>query len=220
VKYFPRWAMLAMVVLSLDCWVSLAVAQQAPVRPAGGPNIALLDVNFIFKNHARFKGMMEDMKADVERAEARVKADRETISKLAEQMQTFRKGTQDYQQMEEEFAKRQADLAVKVQMQKNGFLQQEAKIYHSVYQEIWQATDYFTKQNGIDIVLRFNGDPVDVDRPDSVLAFINKPVVWYQKNLDITPAILQELNRTAINPAAAQQHPQGAPARQGVPFTR
>ena len=210
--------MLAMVVLSLGSWVSLAVAQQPPVRPAGGPNIALLDVNFIFKNHARFKGMMEDMKADVERAEARVKADRETITKLAERLQELRKGTQDYQQLEEEFAKRQADLQVKVQMTKNQFLQQEAKIYHSVYQEIWQATDYYTKQNGIDIVLRFNGDPVDVDRPDSVLAFINKPVVWYQKNLDITPAILQELNRTSINPAAAQQP--GAPARQGVPFTR
>ncbi len=36
------------------------------------------------------------------------------------------------------------------------------------------------KQNGIDMVLRFNSEPVDVDKPDSVLQFINKPVVWYQ----------------------------------------
>jgi Skp family chaperone for outer membrane proteins len=219
VKRIPRWAITAVVVLSLGYMVSPAVAQPPQGPPGTGPRIALLDVNSIFKNHARFKGMMEDLRADMERAEAQVKSDREVIAKLAEKMQEFRKGTLNYQQREEDFTRRQADLQVKVQMTKNQILQQEAKIYHNVYQEIWQATDFFTRDRGIDIVLRFNGDPVDVDRPDSVLAFINKPVVWYQKNLDITPAILEELNRTS-NPAAAQQPRNGAPPRQGVPFQR
>ena len=78
-------------------------------------------------------------------------------------------------------------------------------IYHNVYQEIWQATDYFCKQHGIDMVLRFNGEPVDVQRPDSVLTFINRPVVWYDPGLDITDAILQDVNRPAANPAAADR---------------
>ena len=43
------------------------------------------------------------------------------------------------------------------------------------------------------MVLRFNGDPVDVDKPDSVLSYINKPVVWYDKSRDITPIILDSL---------------------------
>jgi Skp family chaperone for outer membrane proteins len=215
VKKSHLWAALAAVLLS--SYLSSLASAQAPARPSGGPAIALLDISYVFKNHTRFKGMMEDMKADVERAENQVKAEKEAITKLAERLQEFRKGAPDYKQMEEELAKRQADLSVQVQLQKNEFLQREAKIYHTVYQEIWQATDYYCKQNGVDIVLRFNGDPVDVDRPDSVLAHINKPVVWYQKNLDITPVVLQDLNRTAINPSAAGR-PQ--PPRQGVPFTR
>lgn len=216
-KKSHRLAVLAAAVLSLSYLISVALAQ-APARAGAAPSMALLDVSYIFKNHARFKGMMEDMKADVERAEAQVKTDREAIGKLAERLQEFRKGTPDYKQMEEELAKRQADLAVRVNLQKNEFLQREATIYHNVYQEILQATDYYAKQNNIDMVLRFNGDPVDVQRPDSVLTHINRPVVWYQKNLDITPAILQELNRTAINPASANRG--AAPARQGVPFQR
>jgi Skp family chaperone for outer membrane proteins len=211
-----RWAVLA-VVLIMSYLTSLVFAQ-APATQGAGPRLALLDVSRIFKSHQRFKGMMEDMKADVERAEAQVKTERETITKLAERLQEFRKGTPDYKQMEEELAKRQADLAVQVQLQKNEFLQREAKIYHSVYQEIWQATDYFCKQNRIDMVLRFNGEQVDVDRPDSVLTFINKPVVWYDRGLDITDPILQDLNRTAINPAQANRP--GAPARPGVPFQK
>ncbi len=217
-KKSHRWAVSAAAV-SLGCFfvASLAVAQQGPAAPATGPRLALLDVSRIFKSHQRFKGMMDDMKADVERAEAQVKGERDAIAQLAERLQEYRKGTPEYKQMEEDLAKRQADLAVRVNLQKNDFLQREAKIYNSVYQEIWQATDYFCKQNRIDMVLRFNGEPVDVERPDSVLTHINKPVVWYDRGLDITDQILSDLNRTTINPASANRT---APPRQGVPLNR
>ena len=181
------------------------------------PALALLDVSRIFKNHQRFKGMMDDMKADVERAEAQVKAEREAITKLAERLQEFHKGTTDYNEMEEELAKRQADLQVQVQLQKNEFLQREAKIYHNVYQEIWQATDYFCKQNGIDMVLRFNGEPVDVDRPDSVLTYINKPVVWYRRGLDITRPDLAGVESDGDQSGPGEPR---VPVRPGVPFNK
>jgi Skp family chaperone for outer membrane proteins len=204
-------------VLSLSCFSAIAVAQGPAAQPMAGSRMALIDVSRIYKSNARFKGMMEDMKADVERAEAQVKAQKEAITKLAERLQELNKGTPDYNDMEKDLAKRQADLAVAVQLQKNEFLQREATIYHNVYQEIWQETDYFCKQNRIDMVLRFNGEKVDVNRPDSVLAFINKPVVWYAPDMDITDQILQQLNRRAINPGPANR---AAPIQQGVPFTK
>ena len=104
------WAVLA-AVLSLSYFSALAVAQGPAAQPVAGPRLALLDVSRIFKSHQRFKGMMDDMKADVERAEAQVKSERETITKLAERLQEFNKGTTDYNDMEKELAKRQADLA-------------------------------------------------------------------------------------------------------------
>ena len=205
-----RWAALAVVVLLLGCFVSLAVAQ-APTRPiagqpAAGQNIALLDVTYIFKNHVRFKAEMERMKADVQRAESDIKAQRDKLAKVAEDAQNFRKGTPEYKAAEEQLANGQAKMQVDVQRQKKEFLQNEAKIYNSVYQEIYQVTDYYCKQNGIDLVVKFNGDPVDVDQPDSVLAYINKPVVWYQQRLDITLPILTQLNgRAPVNPASASK---------------
>jgi Skp family chaperone for outer membrane proteins len=216
VKKSCYWAVLA-AVLSWSQLASPAMAQGPAVQPTSGPRLALLDVSRIFKSHQRFKGMMEDMKADVERAEAQVKAERENITKLAERLQQFHKGTVEYNELERELAKRQADLAVQVQLQKNEFLQREAKIYHNVYQEIWQATDYFCKTNRIDMVLKYSGDAVDPDKPETVLAFINKPVVWYDRGLDITDQILGELNRTAINPGPANNR---GPARPGVPFNK
>jgi Skp family chaperone for outer membrane proteins len=174
-------------------------AQGVPVRqpvgaqPGAAPNVALLDVSYIFKKHPRFKSMMEEMKTDVERAESDVNREKNTLRDLVGKLESFRKGSDDYKAMEEEIAKREADLTVRVQLQRKDFLQREAKIYHSIYQEIAQEVDYYCKSNGIDMVLRFNGDPVDVDKPDSVLSFINKPVVWYDPNRDITPIILENL---------------------------
>ena len=73
-------------------------------------------------------------------------------------------------------------------------------IYYNVYQEILQATDYFCKAHSIDMVMRFSGDPVDVQNPDSIGAFIHKEVVWYDCGLDITDYILQDVNRAAAAP--------------------
>jgi Skp family chaperone for outer membrane proteins len=213
-------AAVAILVL-LGAYYSQGTAQgPAVAQPAGGPRLALIDVSRIFKQNARFEGMMNDMRNDVKAAEDRVKAEREAINKLGENLQNYRKGTQDYKSLEEELAKRQADLAVAVEMQKREFLQREARIYYNVYQEIWQHTDYFCRQHNIDMVLRFNGEAVDPDRPDSVLTHINKPVVWYDRGLDITEAILAEMNRTAINPRAADQRnaPQ-QPQRPTAPFS-
>jgi Skp family chaperone for outer membrane proteins len=208
VKTFHRLAILA-VVVSLGYLFSLAVAQNPaagrPAAPAGGPRLALLDVTKIFRSNTRFKSQMEELKRDVEIAEKRVKAERDDIShQVTEVLPQYQKGTQQYSELEEQLANRQAKLAVDFNRQKADFYQREATIHYNVYQEILRATDYFCKQNSIDMVLRFSGDLPDVQRPDSILPFIQKQVVWYDPGLDITEPILTDLNRQGgANPAAA-----------------
>ena len=183
---------------------SQGVPIRQPVAPqaGAGANIALLDVSYIFKNHPRFKQMMDEMKTDVEAAESSVTKERDTIRKLVEQLDTYHKGSPDYNAMEKEIAEREANLSVKVQLQRKEFLGREAKIYLTVYKEIEDEVKYYCQNKGIDIVLRFNGDPADVDKPDSVLSFINKPVVYYDANRDITKPILDTLIMRSGGPAA------------------
>lgn len=74
------WGGMAAILVSLSDLVSLAVAQgpaRPPVgqpmvgQPMAGQTIALLDVTYIFKNHNRFKALMEQMKASVQCRERR-----------------------------------------------------------------------------------------------------------------------------------------------------
>jgi Skp family chaperone for outer membrane proteins len=206
------WAVLA-AVLSLSFLVSAAVAQgpagvppAQPAPPSAGTRIAVLNVPEIFKKHDRFKAWMEELKRDVQAAENLVRDERKKIGDLEERLQEFQKGTQAYNDMSEDITKRKADLTVKVQIQGKQFQQRQAKIYYSVYQEILSATQYFCQQHAIDLVLQIKGDAVDPDQGESVLALIQRQVVW-QDRLDITDAILRELNKASINPPREAARP-------------
>ena len=185
-------------------------AGQPPVRqPQYAPPVALLDVSRVFSEHLRFKAMMEDMKAEVQRAESDIKVERDAIRKLAERLKEYKQGTSVYKSIEEDLTKRESDLRVRVELRRKTFLENEAKIYHNVYQEILQQVDYYCASRGIGMVLRFNGEAADAGRPEDVLRYINKPVVWHNRALDITQVVLDDLNRRSA-PAAGGMAPQGA----------
>jgi Skp family chaperone for outer membrane proteins len=161
-------------------------------------NIALIDVGVIFKNHSRFKAFMADLQADAERAEAQIKKEKDTIRGLAERLNDYRSGTPEYKDLEEQIAKRQADLSVQVQLQRKEFLGREAKVYNMIYQEIWQEVNAYAAANGIAAVFKFNSEQPDPEKPEEVIRDLNKPVLWSASNLDITPVILESLNRRSL----------------------
>ncbi len=218
--------------LSLCVYYSSGVAQgpagPAGVPPMGGPPMtaqptapptrtAVIDVPYIFKNHARFKMMMEQLKREVQQAEEQFKAERQQITKLVEELQQYNKGTDVYKEKEEKITDLQTRLTIAVNRQKTAFLQQEARNYYTVYQEICQATDYFCQQYGIDLVIKFNREKINPDIPESVLNGINQLVV-HHRGLDITDQVLADLNRSAAaNPGAADRRG-GAPPRPASPF--
>lgn len=194
----------------VGCLVVLGlVVGEAPAQAPRGPGIALLDISYIFKNHTRFKAQMEAMKADMERTQATMNKERDAIQQLGEQLKGMPTGTVEYKQLEQHVAKRSADLNVQAQLQRKEFLLRETKTYHTVYKEVQQVVDYYAKDNGIGLVLRFNGDPADSGDPEGVLRYINGDVIWYAQGMDITPVILQRLNGRALT----------TDSREGVPYS-
>lgn len=207
-------ALACLVVVSLA--VSPASAQTAP-----RPSIALLDVNYIFKNHTRFNAMRADLTAEVERAEQQLKSQRDELQKQQDALKDFKPGSVEYKQREQDLARRVADLNIRMQAQRKEFLLKEAGIYNTVYKEIQQVVAYYANQQGFTAVVKFNGDPAQEDDPDTVLRTINQDVVWYAPGLDITPVILEQLNRRAVSSASGTNAPASNPSsRPGVPFPR
>jgi Skp family chaperone for outer membrane proteins len=187
-------------------------AQQPGARPAPSASpaahVAVIDVGYIFKNHARFKQAMDKMKDEVLAAENGLKAERDRINAMMEQLKGFNVGTPEYRKLEGEVAKAQGDFSVNAQLQKKDFMEREAKVYMQVYTEVERAVSQFAREHGIAVVHRFDGEAVDSSDRNRILGNITKPIVYHDPQVDITPDILRMLNGT---PVAGQ--PQGQPLR-------
>ncbi len=192
----------------------VAAHAQAPAQTAVAPAVrpatpashsAVIDVGYIFKNHARFKQAMDKMKDEVLQAENGLKAERDRINGLMEQLKGFNVGTPEFKKLEAEVAKAQGDFSVNAQLQKKDFMDREAKVYLQVYNEIERAVSQFARDNGIAVVHRFDGDPVDATDRNRILGSITKPIVYYDPQIDITPDILKMLNGAAVAAAPAAQ---------------
>ncbi len=198
-------------------FANLGSAHAQGPNPAGANaskyNIAVVDISYIFKKHARFTATMESMKKEMEGIEADLKADRQKIAEQEQQRNQFNVGTAEYKQLDEEIARKMAEFNLKMGKLRKDFLERESKVYYQTYLEVVDAVKYYAQRQNIGLVLRFNGEPVDANRRDDVLREINKPVV-IQDKIDITPDVLALLNRDAGAAPAAQPA-----ATQGVPQT-
>ena len=188
-----------------------ALAQGAV--PSGPPtHVAVIDVGFIFKNHDRFKQMMDRMKDEVMAAENSLKAERDRVNGMVEQLKGFNVGTPEFKKLEAEIAKAQGDFNVNAQLQKKDFMDREAKVYLQVYGEIEKAVAQFAKQHRIAVVHRFDGESIDGSDRNQILRGITKPIVYLEPGIDITPDILKMLN--SQGGVAAQPGAAGRPVRQ------
>jgi Skp family chaperone for outer membrane proteins len=191
-------------------------AQQGPppvgARPAApapatapapaGTSVAVIDVAYIFKNHVRFNGQMNDMKRDIEAFDASIRGEQQNFAKKRETLTQFSPTSDQYKKAEEELARIKSELDIKVAVKRREFLEQEAKVYYNIYREVEETVAVFAQRNGIRLVLRYSGDEMKAEDRASVLQGVNRPVV-YQYGLDITTHVLNQLNAGATMPAGA-----------------
>jgi Skp family chaperone for outer membrane proteins len=161
--------------------------------------VAVLDVALIFKHHDRFNAAMGDIKKDIEQFEAYVRDEQRKLKARAEELQQFNASSPDYKTKEAELARVQSELQVQIGLKRKDFLEQEARVYFRVYQEIKQSVAVFAQRYRIGLVLRWNSDNMQENDRASVLQGVNNGVV-YEAGLDITKPIIEDLNRRPFNP--------------------
>ena len=193
----------------VDTVASVTSAQQGQA-PAGG-GIAVIDIGKIFEAYPRFQQQKEALKAEVQQAEASMKAEADALQSSLEQLKEFKPGTPQYKQLEEQIASKRANMNVAVQLQRKDFLQKEAGMYHQAYREVQDQVQMIASRYGIVAVFRINSEKVDQDQPEQILRNIQKTLVWHHPNLDITQLVLQNLAKRA----GAQVGVQGQPSVRG-----
>jgi Skp family chaperone for outer membrane proteins len=208
---------LVAVVLALGAYE--VTAQQRP--SAAAPAVAIVDLGYLFKTNERFKQLTEAMRREVTAAETEIKGEAEGLRKMAEHMDDFRPGTPERAQLEEDVTKKDADMKLRMNLQKKKFMEQEAKIYYIVYKEILDHIKYHCDRTGITLVMRFNGDPIVQSDPQEVIRELNKSVIHYDPSVDITPIIRDSIAAAqrggAVQPTGPRPNINPGPAQNSFP---
>ena len=174
--------------------------------------IAVVDVSYIFKNHNGFKVAMEGMKKEVEAYEEHLRTQQNTLLKEKDRLNDYRPGSKEYDTLERSLADRGAKLQVDMQMKRKEFLEREAYVYYNVYGQVATAIQQFAEQSGIELVLRYSGEPMDPANRQSVLQGVNRPIV-YHRELDITREVLDRVNRRSADEKTRRTPPSGGQRR-------
>jgi Skp family chaperone for outer membrane proteins len=162
----------------------------------GGPQTtltAVIDINHIFAKHSRFQKQMEQLKSDVQAFEADVNAQRRSMVEERKKLEMYQPQSREYKQIEESITRQASDIQVRAQLKRKEIAEREARHYYEAYTQIQSAVRQIADAHQIGLVLRFDSAEIDPQDRDSVIKGVSQSVV-FQRNLDITPLVLQQIN--------------------------
>jgi Skp family chaperone for outer membrane proteins len=173
----------------------------SPQPPAKATPVAVIDVARVFKNHREFQHQLEKLRGEAEEIKKQVAVRQAEIGNVQKRLQSLQPGSVQGEDTQLLLARLQAELKLYAEREQQQLLHREAVLYADTYEELTDIVGRYARAHGIRLVIRTAGDDIDPANRKSVLGGVNRLVV-YQEGLDITDAVLAELN------AAGKTQPQ------------
>lgn len=188
----------------IAAFFNLSAVNQTNAQNVGSPQsrVAVVDIKYILENHVGFKKSMEGLKSQFDKAGEELKSERLRINNLEMKLREVKPSTPDYNELDEEVNRAKSEWTLNANKQKKEIRKTESKILWDVYYEVKTQTKRYCEQNRIDLVISFNGEPIDPEQPQQVVRGVSKPIVYHHPGIDITPHILASLNNQAAGPVS------------------
>lgn len=193
--------------LSLVLAAFVAPHLSAADRPSG-TLVAVIDIQQVFEKHPKFKDRLDKMMKDAKTLDGGFMERKQELNKLKQTMLAEPTGSPKYKEIEERLAKQISELNVDQELKAKEFQEREARIYYDTYMEVLQVVQEFSAQKAISLVLRFDRDEPDSGKRADVSRCINQPVV-FQRSLDITDLVLDQLDKKMPTKSTATAKPDG-----------
>lgn len=173
--------------------VSTAHAETAS---GGGHKVAVIDVAYIFKNHEAIKAEVAKVEEELKSFDSELNKKREELQQAASELKTFKIGSPEYTAAEERVASMESRLRLDMARKRKELSDAEAKIYFENYQRIAAGVEFLANHYQINLVLRYNSEEMSLEQGESVIRGVMKNIVYHDKSLDMTKAVMQYLDRS------------------------
>jgi len=203
-----RMSLIAQAVVA-GCIGLLLVSTLNAQRPGGAPSrsgAALIDVGAIAQNSTKLKQQLEGLKAELEAKAAEFKKESDQGNALTEKLRKMPPNTPERKKLEEQLLKMRADFELRGKRVDQEAHEKESKLIYAMSRELHEELARYAQANGIQLILQHNTAPRELIDRQAIVQEIQKPVI-YQRDSDITPMILEAMNRRGPAPGAAAKAP-------------
>lgn len=175
-------------------------ANAAP--PVLEQRVAVVDVARVFKNHRRFNQELELLKKDAEDFQTQMRGVQEQLQQRVDAARAQDPNSAAFRAAEAELTAELARLQVTQRQKGRELAEKEARLYFEIYVQVTSAIANHADNNGVNLVLRYNSEPIDPADPKSIIEGVNREVM-FQRGHDITDQIIAMVNGGQAAPATA-----------------
>lgn len=190
-----------------DQRVQPANGTTASVSPGGGlapatPTIVgTIDLDQVFKSYDKVKVAMKELRSAMQvRKGELMKLDDQGRQEI-EMMQKFQPGSTDYRKHEDRATELKAKIEALKEQAEREITLRNAETMATLYREVQLYAGWVARKRGITHVITASNTPPAGSDPNTVLAAINRPLVYADPRNDITNDVIYHLN-TQFNGAA------------------
>jgi len=187
----------------------------AQTKPAAQPHkVGLIDMAYVFQEYEKFKVLRQDLKAEIERSDTQAKQYMTQSQQLQAKLKEFKSGSTDYIKYEKQLLTLKADFDAYRTSAQRDLMRRESQIYKQVYIDVSAAVKEYCKHYDYTLVMRFNRKSVDEsEAPNDIVQGMNRQVVFFQQQDDITDRVLMYLNKNYGGPTTPRPRTGGTPAK-------
>jgi len=196
---------------------SAAVQAQEAASASAPHKVALIDISRVLKNYKKVDALRSEIKAEIAKSEPQRTATMKQIETITKRLKSgnLEAGSAKYAELEQQGDKLKADLVVFNKNERKRVLRREAQLLKTIHGEIKTVVKRAADAWGYTLVLRFNSQASDATTPNSVVGELQRQVVYYREEDNITGPVIEYLNkqylkqtpaaRTGAQPAGATQ---------------
>ena len=194
----------AIVLAIVSIFTLMPAYVSAQTASTAGHRVAVIDVAYIFKTHPGIRAEVATVEQDLKSFDATLKTKQADLKAAAEQLKTFKVGSAEYSAQEQQVALMESKLRIDMASKRRQLAETEAQIYFQNYKRITDGVKFMANHYKINLVLRYNSDQMDLEKPDTVIRGVMKNIVYHDEDLDMTKAIMQYLTQAMEKQATAQ----------------
>ncbi len=154
--------------------------------------VALVDMAKVFKASRLFEAKRHELKREISESEESAKAMLTALQQMNKKHDTLDKGTEERADLEQQLKIKLAEFETYRKDGSARFLKKESEIYLEVYDVVSMEVANHARAHGIDLVIRFNTEPIKDEDPKKLLQNMNRQII-YENGLDITDDIIAAL---------------------------